>query len=136
MDSARAAYEEVYVYTMGRPAFILQHVVDAIAVQAADKSSKPIAVLFGLVGLYLHIEKHFSGHQVQNAHKALGREKREWPKVRLPENRGEMTVVDVCAAHPGPERDRAIDDWCRSVWTAFSDNREMIVAILREYGII
>ena len=136
MDSARAAYDEVYVYTMGRPAFILQHVVDAMAVQTADNSTKPIAVVFGLVGLYLHIEEQFSGHQVQNAHKALGRKKREWPKVRLPENRGGMTVVDVLAAHPGPERDRAIDDWCRSVWTAFGNNREMIVVLLREYGII
>ena len=33
MDTMRAAYDEVYVYTMGRPGFILQHVVDAFAVQ-------------------------------------------------------------------------------------------------------
>ena len=31
--------------------------------------------------------------------------------------------------HPaGPERDTAIDDWCRSVWTAFSSNRQTINA--------
>jgi hypothetical protein len=31
----RAAYDEVYAYTMGRPGFILQHVVDAFGAQTA-----------------------------------------------------------------------------------------------------
>src|SRR6516162_473493 len=114
----RAAYDEVYVYTMSRPGFILQHVVDAFTVQNATEDSKPISVVFGLVGLYLHIEKQFSGRQVQKAHIELGRRKRVWPKVYLPEDRGAITVADVLAASAGPERDRAIDDWCRSLWTA------------------
>ena len=132
----RAAYDEVYVYTMGRPGFILQHVVDAFAVQNATEDSKPISVVFGLVGLYLHIEKQFSGRQVQKAHIELGRRKRVWPKVYLPEDRGAITVADVLAASAGPERDRAIDDWCRSLWTAFGRNRDNIIALLREYQII
>jgi Family of unknown function (DUF5946) len=136
MDAARAAYDEVYAYTMGRPGFILQHVVDAFAVQTANDRSKPIGVVFGLVGLYLRVEKQFSGHRVQKAHIQLGRRRREWPRVLLPEERGSVTVADVLVAPPGPERDRAIDDWCRSVWTAFSGNRQMIVALLREYQII
>jgi hypothetical protein len=44
MDPMSAAYDEVYVYTMGRPGFILQHVVDAFAVQTANDESKPIRV--------------------------------------------------------------------------------------------
>ena len=32
MDAMYAAHDEVYVYAMGRPGFILQHVVDAFAV--------------------------------------------------------------------------------------------------------
>src|SRR5215472_16967519 len=63
MDHMRAAYDEVYLYTMNRPEFILQHVVDAFAVQTADRNSKPISVVFGLVGLYLRVEKQFSGRQ-------------------------------------------------------------------------
>jgi len=132
MDSALAAYNEVYVYTMGRPSFILQHVVDAFAVQNASVDSKPIAVVFGLVGLYLHVEKQFSGRQVQEAHMKLGRRKREWPRMALPSDRGSMTVADVLGAVGGPERDAAIDDWCRSVWTAFGGNRQGIVDLLRE----
>jgi hypothetical protein len=133
MDTMRAAYDEVYVYTMGRPGFILQHVVDTFAVQTADEATKPIAVVFGLVGLYLHVEKQFSGRQVQEVHRKLGRAKREWPRIHLPEARGSMTVADVLAAPAGPERDNAIDDWCRSVWTAFAVNRETIVALLRAH---
>lgn len=131
----RAAYDEVYVYTMGRPGFILQHVVDAFAVQTANDQSKPISVVFGLVGLYLHLEKQFSGHQVQRVHMALGRRKREWPLMCLPENRGSVTVADVLVASAGPERDTAIENWCQSVWTAFGANREIVIALLREYQI-
>jgi hypothetical protein len=133
MDTMRAAYDEVYAYTMGRPGFILQHVVDAFAVQTANDDSRPIGVVFGLVGLYLHVEKQFSGRQVQKAHMELGRRKREWPSVYLPEDRGSMTVADVLAASAGPERDTAIDNWCRSVWTAFGGNRQTIIGLLREY---
>lgn len=61
MDATHAAYAEVYVYTMGRPGFILQHVVDAFVVQTASDASKPISVVFGLIGLYLRVERQFSG---------------------------------------------------------------------------
>jgi hypothetical protein len=132
MDSMRAAYDEVYVYTMGRPGFILQHVVDAFAVQTANDMSRPIGVVFGLVGLYLRVEKQFSGHQVQRVHMERGRRKREWPRVYVPEDRGSMTVAGVLAAPAGPDRDMAIDNWCRSVWTAFGANRQTIIALLRE----
>ena len=133
MDTVRAAYDEVYAYTMGRPGFILQHVVDAFGVQTANDASKPISVVFGLVGLYLRVEKQFSGRQVQKAHMELGSRKREWPRTYLPEDRGAVTVVDVLAAPPGPERDVAIDNWCESVWTAFAGNRQTIIALLSEY---
>jgi hypothetical protein len=135
MGTLRAAYDEVYAYTMGRPGFILQHVVDAFAVQTANDESRPIGVVFGLVGLYLYVEKQFSGHQVQRVHMELGRTKREWPRVYLPEDRGSMTVADVLAASAGTERDMAINSWCRSVWTAFNTNRQTIMALLREYQI-
>ncbi len=135
MDTVRAAYDELYVYTMGRPRFILQHVVDAFAAQTADENSKPISVVFALVGLYLHVEKQFDGHQVQRVHMHLGRRKRDWPIVNLPGDRGSMTVGAVFAAPAGAERDRAIDDWCQCVWTAFSGCRQMVIALLQEHQI-
>jgi hypothetical protein len=89
-------------------------------VQTASQDSKPIGVVFGLVGLYLHVERDFSGRQVQEVHMTLGRRKREWPRVYLPEDRGSVTVADVLMVPAGPERDIAIDNWCRSIWIAFS----------------
>lgn len=131
----RSAYDEVYVYTIGRPGFILQHVVDAFVVQTAKQESRPIGVVFGLVGLYLHVEKQFSGRQVQEVHMQLGRRKRAWPSISFPEDRGTLTVIDVRAAPAGPERDMAIENWCRSVWTSFASNRGAIMGLLREYQI-
>jgi hypothetical protein len=136
MDNIREAYDEVYVYAMSRPNFVLQHVVDAFMVQTATADTKPISIVFGLVGLYLHVEKQLSGRQVQKAHMELARKKRKWPTLRLPDDRGSMTVSDVLAANAGPERDGAIDDWCKSVWTACLASREEIVELLREHQLI
>lgn len=135
MDETRAAYDEVYVYAMGRPGFILQHVVDAFAVQTATENAKPVGVVFGLVGLYLHVERQFSGRQVQEAHKTLAQRKRDRPSIFFPEHRGEITALDVLAAPVGAERDKAIEDWCRCVWASFHNNREAIIDLLREYKI-
>jgi hypothetical protein len=136
MDAGSPAYDEVYVYSMSRPGFILQHVVDAFAVQTAGPDSKPIGVIFGLIGLYLRVEKQFSGRQVQQAHTVLARKKREWPQVLLPEHRGSITVEDILAAEAGPKRDLEIDAWCRSVWTAFHQNRQVVIALVEEFQII
>jgi hypothetical protein len=121
---------------MGRPGFILQHVVDAFGAQTATPDAKPIGVVFSLVGLYLHVEKKFSGRQVQQAHIELGRRKRTWPAVVLPKDRGAITAIDVLAAAAGDDRDTAIDEWCASVWTAFKDNRSLIIGLLGEHGLV
>ena len=138
MASEVEAYHELSAYTLthASPAFIHQHVVDAWAAQHATEGGKPIGLTFALAGLYLHLEKHLSGRQVQRAHMEMGRSKRQWPAFALPASRGSITAVDVMAAAPGPQRDQAIDDWCRTVWDAFSANRPAIEALLRAYGII
>ena len=66
----------------------------------------------------------------------LGRTKREWPNLQLPDDRGSMTATDVLAANAGPERDSAIEDWCKSVWTACIANRGVVVDLLRKHHII
>jgi hypothetical protein len=138
MDPARQAYDELYVYTMGHgdPAFILQYVVDAFAAQTATKETKPITLTFALVGLYLHIEKQFSGRQVQRAHMRLGAHKQQWPNLSLPDDCGAMGPGEVMSAEAGPARDAAIDAWCQSVWTAFHANRGAIAAWLEERGVV
>lgn len=104
LNATREAYDEVYVYAMSRPGFILQHVVDAFAVQNATEELPAIGVIFGLVGLYLHTEKQFLGLQVQEVHKKMARSKRHWPKLNLPKDRGHMTALDVLSAPAGIDR--------------------------------
>ena len=122
--TARAAEQELYdqlaFYTLGLrdPEFIHQHAVDAYAVQNATEDSKPITVVFGLIGLYLHLERGFNGRQVQRAHMQLGTPRRTWSMPELPEHRGAIRVADVLESPPGEERDIMIDVWCNSVWEA------------------
>lgn len=137
-DRPGDAYNELCAYTLTHhdAAFIHQHVVDAFAAQHADAQGKPIGVVFALAGLYLHIEKQFTGRQVQQAHMRMGRKKRPWPAIALPADRGSVTVLDVMGVPEGAERDNAIDAWCVSVWDAFSaGNRSTIVELLRQYDL-
>lgn len=136
--SEQEPYDELYVYTLthGDPAFIHQYVVDAFAVQYSDDQTKPIKLTFGLVGLYLRLEKQFSGRQVQLAHMRLGRKRQVWPEFDIPDDRGSMTPSDVIAASAGPARDKAIDDWCVSVWTPWQANRRRIADLLEKHEVI
>lgn len=138
MTSEHHAYDELYAYAMtrGRETFLLQHVVDAFAAQRAEADAKPIRVAFALVGLYLHVEKGFTGLQVQQVHMRLARTKRGWPKLVLPEARGSVTAREVLAAAPGIERDAAVDRWCASVWEACSMHRDSVIQVLREHGVL
>ncbi|MDE2054068.1 MAG: hypothetical protein KGI62_05215, partial [Xanthomonadaceae bacterium] len=108
--------------------FIHQYVVDAFAAQLASTSDKPIRLAFALVGLYLHVECHYNGKEVQRAHQAIAtiNNKRAWPTFLLPEHRGNVTIADVLAANAGADRDGVIDMWCRSVWDAFSGCHSMV----------
>jgi hypothetical protein len=137
MDSEEEAYHSLCAYTLthGDAAFIHQHVVDARAVQHANERSKPIGVTFALIGLYLHVEKGYTGREVQRAHMALGQNRRQWPTFALPADRGAMTARDVMAAAEGAERDAAIHAWCASIWKACNESRDQVTRLLREHRI-
>lgn len=128
-------YDEVYAYSMmlGDAAFIAQHVVDAFAAQTADQNTKHISLTFALVGLYLHVERHFTGRQVQQAHQRLAKRKRTWPQFVLPPNRGSMTATDVLARPTGLERDQAIHAWAATVWQAFHQSANAVEELLSGY---
>ncbi len=129
-------FHELSFYTLahGDPAFLHQHAVDAFAAQQATPATKPIAVVFGLVGLYLHVEKQFTGRQVQKVHMQLANRRKGWTKPPLPPERdsarGSIRVADVLAASPGPTRDAMIHRWCVSVWEAFHASRAEIAQLL------
>jgi hypothetical protein len=95
-----------------------------------------MGAIFALAGLYLHVERGFTGAQVQQAHRVLAQRKREWPAVSLPQHRGSLTPADVMKAPAGAEREAAIDKWCESVWAEFTGNRDVIIRLLQDYKII
>lgn len=138
MPSDLEAFHELSFYTLshGGPEFIHQLIVDAYGAQHADDSSKPIAVVFSLVGLYLHLEHGFTGRQVQRAHMQLARCRRTWEAPPIPKDRGRVTVHDVLAEAPGPDRDAMIERWCKSVWEAVASCRLAVAELAeRELGV-
>jgi hypothetical protein len=132
------AYDELCCYTLTHhdPSFIHQHVVDAFSAQHADEQTKPIKLTFALVGLYLHVERQFSGRQVQRAHMTMAQRKRVWPPFAIPTDRASLTAADVLAAPAGAERDEAIHAWCASVWESYRGCRESVAELVQEYDIV
>ncbi len=74
--------------------FIHQHVVDAYGAQEALPEDKPIRLAFSLIGLYLHIERGFTGREVQLAHMKLARKKQDWPVFAIPQHRGAVSAAE------------------------------------------
>lgn len=122
VENCGALHNEMSAYTLthGGAEFIHQHLVDAWAVQHATPTKSNIALAFGLIGLYLAVEKRFTGRQVQLAHMQLGKTKRIWPWFDPPIELARSSIADVARAEPGPARDQAIRDWAAGVWTSWS----------------
>jgi hypothetical protein len=119
-----------YTQTHPDPSFIHQYAVDAFAAQNADENTKPITLAFALIGLYLHIEKNFSGRGVQIAHVNLAKHRKQWPRFDLPESRGNITVYDVISAPESLEQDKIIRKWSTSVWEAYSESHKKVADLV------
>jgi hypothetical protein len=110
--------------------------VDAFAVQHASHDTEPIALVFGLIGLYLYLEKNYTGRQVQRAHMQLARHRRPWMAPAIPDPCAQVGVAEVMAAPPGVERREMIHLWCQAVWRDWQHSRPEIVALAeRELGV-
>jgi hypothetical protein len=132
MKSQQELYNELacYTLTLADPAFIHQHIVDAFCAQHADKNTKPIAITFALAGLYLYLEKNYTGRQVQLAHVQMAKSRKKWPAFELPQYRGNVTVSDVLEAAPGVEREKMIRKWCACVWDVYEENHDAVAALV------
>ncbi len=134
-------YDELALYTLqrGDRDFIHQYIVDAYAAQHADETTKPVTITFALAGLYLHIEKGYSGKEVQNAHIKIARKRKSWLTFTIPDKRSDITVADVLKAPAGAQRDEMIDLWSRSVWRDWSAegiNRKRLIDLLSDLNIL
>jgi len=128
-------YDELCAYTLSLhdQEFLHQLVVDAHCAQHANEATRPMSLVFALLDLYLPVEKHISGRQVQRFHMQLANLKIPWQRPPLPLDRGSMTVADVIATPPGEERNSAIHAWCASVWAAYANARPEIVELVAQY---
>jgi hypothetical protein len=116
-------YNELAYYTLGLQdeCFVHQYVVEAHSAQFANAETKTISLTFALVGLYLSIEKSFTGKEVQKFHTIMSNQKTKWPDFTLPKNRGEVTIDEVLDTPEGHERNSMIRRWSHSVWMAYSE---------------
>jgi hypothetical protein len=119
-----------YTITTGDERFIHQHVVDAYAAQHAPENPRPVATTAALIGLYLFVEKGWTGRRVQRAHMELGNRMKEWPALPPPRERAALHVGTVLATPPGEPRDRAIEEWARAVWESWKAEHGAIEALL------
>jgi hypothetical protein len=133
MESQQDLYNQLacYTLTLGDKTFIHQHVVDTFAAQNADEHTKPITITFALAGLYLYLEKDYTGRQVQLAHIKMAERRKKWPAFELPEQRGDITITDVLKVPPGQQRDKMIRKWCESVWESYKQIHNEIAALVQ-----
>ena len=108
--SPQDEFNELSFYTLshnGGGYFIHQHAVDAFQAQTATAETKSIGLAFGLIGLYLFLEKGYTGRQVQLAHVKLSKNKKPWP--RLPR---------AATGSPGERRNHRVSSACRCTRTS------------------
>jgi hypothetical protein len=115
---------------LGDAEFLHQHVVDAYAAQHVSNDKKPIFLAAALIGLYLFVERGYTGRQVQQAHMALGNKMKAWPRFDAPQERAGLTVAAVLKAPPGPRRDELITQWARAVWAMWNRQHEAVERLL------
>ena len=134
-DDAQA---ELWAYTLARgdATFVHQHALDALSAQRADDRTTAMQLTFALVGLYLAVERGYTGRQVQQVHAALARRRpSRWPTLAPPANRGIISLAQVLAAPAGPVRDAAIGEWCADVWSAYAMCRDAVIEFLRAHNV-
>ena len=134
MPTDQEIYDELSLYTLGLrdKAFLHQNIVDAYAAQHVDEQTKPIRTVFALIGLYLTLEKGFTGRQVQQMHMRLAQQRKQWPKLSPPQATASITVADVLAAAPGEARDHAVREWCAAVWQTWEPHRRLIIDLAQD----
>ncbi len=122
------SYDLLSMYTIEHvdERFMHQYVVDTHVAQTATHDTKPITIVLALVGLFLHIEKGYTGREVQAAHMNLASRNEHWPAVIYPVDRGSITASVVMQQEAGVKRNKMIELWAAAVWFAWRDSHQLI----------
>jgi hypothetical protein len=136
LDGEVTAFGMLHPATLGR---WHQTCVDAYAAQHVGPLTKPITLAFALNGLFLVVERGWSGIAVREAHGHLARRvpRESWPTYPAPQDLGVVTVLDVALAPTPEDQAVAIETWGASVWEAWrhvhDDVRRLTESQLRRW---
>jgi hypothetical protein len=124
-------YHELSAWLMMNPdlGFRAQHAVDAYGAQHSGGVTKNITAAFALIGLYLALERGYSGRRVQQAHMELAKQRIEWPSLKPPAAGFAITVADVVRAEAGPPRENMLMEWARCAWDAWREQHDWIKSV-------
>ena len=124
-------YHKLSLYTLGLQDeyFIHKDIVDAFAAQTANEKTKDITLFFSLAGLYLFLEKKYTGKQVQNAHQLMAAKMKVFIKINLPIKRGTVTVDEVLNVPNSLKKNQMIKKWCESLWNAYYNQQNEVIKI-------
>jgi len=111
--------------------FIQQMSIDTYEAQHAGGTTKNIAGAFGLIGLYLSLEKGFSGKEVQRAHMDLANRSKEWPRFGPSPSKWKMTVKNVVDAGPKKSK-KMIHLWAKATWKEWEFEKERIIGLMNK----
>ena len=113
----RQLYGELSGYTLSinNINFIHQHAADTYAAQHSGEKTRTITTAFALIGLYLALEKGYTGKQVQQAHMKLAKISKSWPRLEPPKQTGVLTVLDVLQAKTDVEKEEMLMKWANSI---------------------
>ena len=98
-----------------------QTCVDAYAAQHVGPRMRPMTVCFALNGLYLVLERGWSGIEARAAHGHLARivPREDWRFFEPPDEGGPLTVLDVALASDPETQAVGVEAWGRSVWATW-----------------
>lgn len=122
---------EVVAYNHAHPESLAvwhQVCVDAYGGQHVGPDTAPITVSFALNGLYLVLERGFTGIQAREAHGYMANtvDPVTWPRFTPPADVGDITVLDVALASSPQEHIGLVRQWGRAVWAAWSHTHDRI----------
>jgi hypothetical protein len=121
-----------YHLTVLDTTFIHQLVTDVYGAQHSGGITRNITTAFSLIGLYLTLEKGYSGWQVQQAHLELAARQKEWPRLEPPCQTGRLTVLDVLLEDEGRDREERLWEWAGEVWHSWQHSHEWVKTTVRQ----
>ncbi len=133
--ACRGLYDRLAAFTQSRgdKDFIHQIAVDAYTAQHLGPEVKPIGGTFALVGLFLAFERGYTGRQVQLAHMALGKTKRDWPRFEPSKGTAKLTVADALRGLDEKNYRDRINAWGKAVWDLWKPEHGHVAALVNKF---